>query len=414
MGLFSALLPCEPHPVIRSPTAIVALLTGLNFLNYLDRFLISAVLPRIQTDLSLNDTQGGMLGSVFLIGYMLTSPIFGRLGDRMGRKGLITLGVLVWSAATAGSGLMGTFVAMMAVRTLVGVGEASYASLSPTIIDDVTPPERKSRVLAIFYAAIPVGSALGFVLGGLLEKQFGWRNAFFIAGGPGVLLALTCLLIAEPERKQRAEPMALGEAARGLRASGRYVWAVAGFVAQTFALGGFTHWAPKYLNKVHGMDLHTADFYFGVLVVVTGFAGTFLGGAWADKAPGDDRTQVGMRVCALSTAVATPFAFLAVLAGSWWLFFGAMAVAQLGIFMSMSPFNAAILGAVPAETRGTAMALSIFAGHLLGDLISMPLVGALSDGLGGNLGAAMLILPVALALNAVAWFVSVKRPAFLG
>lgn len=402
--------------MFKSPTLIVALLTGLNFLNYLDRQMISAVLPHLQQDLGLTDAQGGWLGSAFLAGYMVTSPIFGRLGDRMSRKGLIMLGVMIWSAATAGSGLMATFATMMLVRGLVGVGEASYASLSPTIIDDVTKPERKSRVLAVFYAAIPVGSALGFVLGGWLDKNFGWRNAFFIAGGPGVLLALLCLLIVEPPRKQRETPLAVGEAARSLWASGRYVWAVAGFIGQTFALGGFSQWAPKLLYKKFHMELHDADFAFGVLVVVTGFAGTFIGGAWADRAPGADRTAAALKVCAISTAVAAPFGLLAMLTpGSMTaLFFVAMGVAQLGIFMSMSPFNAVVLGAVPPDTRATAMAASIFAGHLLGDLISMPLVGFLSDSFGGNLALAMMILPVALAFNAVAWFVGVRRPAFLG
>ena len=402
--------------MLKSPAAIVALLTGLNFLNYLDRQLIAAVLPHLQKDLGLNDAQGGWLGSAFLLGYMVTSPLFGRLGDTTSRKGLIALGVLIWCGATAGSGLMMTFAGMMAVRALVGVGEASYASLSPTILDDVTAPEKKNRVLAIFYAAIPVGSALGFVLGGFLDKHYGWRNAFFIAGGPGVLLALSCFLIAEPPRKQRDQAMPVGEALRGLRASGRYVWAVIGFVAQTFALGGFTQWAPKLLNQKFHMELHEADFFFGVLVVVTGFVGTFAGGVWADKTPGADRTAGALRVCALSTAAAVPAALVALLApgGMVWLFFGAMGLAQLGIFMSMSPFNAVVLGAVPTETRATAMAASIFAGHLLGDLISMPLVGYLSDGMGGNLGGAMMILPVALLFNALAWFVGVKRPAFTG
>jgi len=402
--------------MLKSPAAITALLTGLNFLNYLDRQLISAVLPHLQQDLKLNDAQGGWVGSAFLAGYMLTSPIFGRLGDSMSRKGLITVGVLIWCAATAGSGLMATFAGMIAVRALVGVGEASYASLSPTIIDDITPPERKGRVLAYFYAAIPVGSALGFVLGGFLDKHFGWRNAFFIAGGPGMLLALTCLLIAEPARKQRAEAKGGVAAVKGLWASGRYVWAVAGFVAQTFALGGFTQWAPKLLNQKFHMELHEADYLFGVLVVVTGFVGTFVGGYWADRAPGSDRTAAALRVCAISTAVGVPFAFLSVLAPDSMvvLFFAAMGIAQLGIFVSMSPFNAVVLGAVPPEARATAMAASIFAGHLLGDLISMPLVGYLSDSMGGNLGGAMLLLPVALAVNAIAWFVGARRPAFTG
>ncbi|MCS6899557.1 MAG: MFS transporter [Myxococcales bacterium] len=402
--------------MIKSSAAIVTLLTGLNFLNYLDRQLIAAVLPHLQQDLRLNDTQGGWLGSAFLLGYMVTSPLFGWLGDRMSRKGLIALGVLVWCGATAGSGWMKTFAGMMVIRGMVGIGEASYAALSPTILDDVIPSSWKNRILAIFYAAIPVGSALGFVLGGVLDKHYGWRNAFFIAGGPGVLLAFACLLIVEPERKLRPEAMTTRGALDGLWSSERYVWAVLGFVAQTFALGGFSQWAPKLLHQKFHLELHTADFYFGVLVVTTGFGGTFLGGFWADRALGEDRTQVAIRVCALSTAAAVPVALLSLLAppGAPWLFFGAMGLAQLGIFVSMSPFNTVVLGAVPPETRATAMAASIFAGHMLGDLISMPLVGYLSDRMGGNLAGAMLILPAALLVNAIAWFVSSRRPAHVG
>src|SRR3954468_8793480 len=129
--------------MIRRPNAILALLTGLNFLNYLDRTLIAAVLPRIQSDLRLSSFEGGLLATVFLLGYFLTAPIFGKLADRGPRKGLIAFGVVVWSLATACSGLAGGLLGLLAARAVVGVGEASYATLAPTIIDDITPPAKK-------------------------------------------------------------------------------------------------------------------------------------------------------------------------------------------------------------------------------------------------------------------------------
>src|SRR4051794_29355778 len=159
-----------------------------------------AVGPRFQAEFGLSDGELGLVETAFMIGYMLTSPIFGSLGDRRSRKGLIAAGVAIWSAATVISGMTHGIVSMFAARVAVGVGEASYATLSPTIIDDLAPPASKSRYLTIFYAAIPVGAALGYVLGGILEPRFGWRSAFFIAGGPGVLLAAVTLLIAEPAR----------------------------------------------------------------------------------------------------------------------------------------------------------------------------------------------------------------------
>ncbi|HEY0255461.1 MAG TPA: MFS transporter, partial [Kofleriaceae bacterium] len=179
--------------MIKNRTAIIALLTGLNLLNYIDRYVVAAVLKRIQEPaevggLGLVNWQAGLLFTAFLGGYFVTSPFFGARADKGKRTGLIAFGVIVWSVATFATGLTHSFPTMIIARIFVGVGEASYATLAPTIIDDITPPEKKSSTLAIFYLAIPVGSALGYLLGGAMEAQWGWRSAFMIAGGPGVLL----------------------------------------------------------------------------------------------------------------------------------------------------------------------------------------------------------------------------------
>src|SRR5882672_5236311 len=188
---------------IHSPRAILALFTALNLLNYLDRTVLSAVLAPVQGDLHLSNFVAGWLPTIFLIGYFATSPVFGALGDRVpagGRTKLIALGIAVWSAATVASGLaMGTG-SLIAARALVGVGEASYATLAPTLIDDLAPASQKSRWMSIFYAATPIGSALGYLVGGAIESSHGWRAAFFVAGGPGLAIALLCLLIVEPPR----------------------------------------------------------------------------------------------------------------------------------------------------------------------------------------------------------------------
>lgn len=403
--------------MIKRPGTIVFLLTGLNLLNYLDRWLISAVSPNIKRELSLTDAQTGIVLNAFLVGYMLTSPIFGRLGDLMARKWLIAFGVLVWCGATAASGLVGAFGTLVAVRVLVGVGEASYAALSPTIIDDITPTERKGRVLAIFFSAIPIGSALGFVLGGLLDKHFGWRSAFFIAGGPGLLLVVACLLMVEPPRGNadgKTPQVPLGAALKAVMASRRYVWAVVGFIAQTAVVGGFASWAPHYLERKFHMETATADMYFGGVVVVTGFVGTFLGGFITDRLKDEDRMRAAMKVCAYSAMVATPFCLLCVVSPSPLVFFATIFVAQIFIWISFSPFNAVLLGTVPVDTRAMAMAISIFAGHAFGDLPAIPAIGALSDAW-GDLPKAMLTLPILMVGCAVAWFLGIgaspKQPA---
>jgi MFS family permease len=180
--------------VIRRPTSILVLLTALNLLNYLDRFVLSAVLAKVQDDLHLSNFVGGSLATVFLIGYFATSPVFGNLADRShrgGRKALVALGIAIWSVATVASGLAHGAASLVAARAVVGVGEASYATIAPTLIDDVAPPGQKGRWMAIFYSATPIGSALGYIVGGSVEHATGsWRAAFFIAGGPGIVLAL--------------------------------------------------------------------------------------------------------------------------------------------------------------------------------------------------------------------------------
>jgi len=415
--------------VISRPVFILALLTLLNFVNYLDRFLVAAVAPKIQESLGINDARIGWITSAFMFGYFLTSPAFGWLGDRHKRKGLIAAGVAVWSLATIASGLATGFGSMFAARVIVGIGEASYASLSPTIIDDIAPPNRKNQYLAIFYLATPVGSALGFVLGGFLQHRYGWQNAFFVAGGPGVLLALVTLLIKEPERKAAEASDADDAGSKGAaRSTGRwgsspyallarermYVLAVGGYIAQTFALGGFTAWAPQYLKRKLGMELHEADFWFGTVTVVTGFAGTGLGGFWADRMKGD-RVVACLKICAISSVLATPFAAACLFMPTPTLFFVAMALCELSLFLSVSPTNAAIMLSVPVMVRANAMAVSIFAIHLFGDLVSPPLIGTISDHSGAGasgLQLGMYLLPAALAVSAIVWGRGLRaRPA---
>lgn len=399
---------------------ILALLTGLNLVNYIDRYVVMAVAPKIQESLGLSDAQVGWVTSAFIVGYLVTSPMFGWLGDRFQRKGLIAAGVFVWSAATALSGLADGFAAMVAARLLVGVGEASYATLSPTIIDDLVEPRSKNRYLAIFYVAVPLGAALGYLIGGWLDHHFGWRAAFFIAGGPGVLLSLLVLGIREPARTALGEhKVSLLDAYRELKRCKAYVSCTAGYIAQTFALGGFTAWAAPFLYRKLCLELHIATTYFGGVTAVTGILGTAIGGWLADRWPGDDRTRVALRVCAVSSIVAAPLAALALFTATPLGFLIALGACELAVFISVAPVNAATLLSVPPRLRASAMATSIALIHLLGDLISPPLIGLVSDVAGdarafcsgaAGLQLGMYMLPAALALSAVLWWRGASAP----
>ena len=409
--------------MIRRPALILAILTGINLFNYMDRTVLAAVLPRVQDSLSLDDFRAGALATAFLIGYFATSPTFGALADvapRLRLK-LMALGVLVWSVATVLSGHAAGFWSMLGARALVGVGEASYAVVAPTLIDDLAPEGSKSRQLAVFYLAIPLGSALGYVLGGVLEKHFGWHAAFYFAGFPGALLALLCLLIRDPRGAEGGRGRlrlldAVAPWARALplvRGNALYRRTVIGYCAQTFALGGFSYWAPKFLHKRYGMELEPANFVFGLTLIVAGLLGTGVGGAWADRrARGLDRENAArshLRICGISGLVAAPLAAASVLSPSATTFFVCVFACEVALFLSTSPINAAILQSVDLGARASAMALSIFAIHLLGDLWSPPLVGAVSDR--SSMKVAMMLLPVAILVSGVAWLGNKRGPA---
>ncbi len=417
--------------MIRGPRTILALLTALNLLNYLDRFVLPAVLKNVKQELDLSGAWAGNLATVFLIGYFATSPIFGAWSDRAARRGgtgrrgrtaLIALGIAVWSAATVATGLSTGPWGLVASRAVVGVGEASYATIAPTIIDDIAPPERKGRWLAVFFAAIPVGSALGYLLGGaVLGVTHSWRSAFFVAGGPGIVLALVCFLIAEPARAgtpggpHHAEPRPnLLASARVLGRLPLYRNVVLGYCAYTFALGGFAFWAPYYISARYGVPTERASFVFGLLTVVGGAVGTFAGGAvgdaWASRAghaggaasdPDQRIARAALRVCTLSAGLGAPLAAVALFAPSANAFYAAALLCEIALFSHFGPFNVAILRCVPLGLRASAMALSIFASHALGDLWSPFLIGLVSDH--APMVYAMLLVPLAFGVGALVW-----------
>ncbi len=387
------------------PTASLIALTGLNLLDYLDRQLLAAVLTPLKNELHLADEQLGTLQSAFMWGYFLTSPIFGYLGDRLPRRFLVAAGVLVWSFGTLMSGHVSSLGALLCFRVLVGFGEASFGTISPGWIADLFSPRRRNLMISIFYLAIPVGSALGVILGGLIAAKHGWRSAFMWAGYPGIALAFVLFLFREPPRGA-TESKPIGES-KGWRSYlelfkyRRYLLVVAGYVAQTFAMGAFALWGPTFLAREHRMAFDAADWFFGRALVVSGLVATLLGGfvatAWQRR---NGRGYAG--ILALSSILTTPVAYLAFSLPDTGASKAALAAAMFLIFLSTGPVNTLILETVPAAMRASAMAASIFAIHMFGDLWSPRLVGALSDRL-GSLRQAVLILPAALAVSAVLW-----------
>jgi len=398
-------MPGRPDESRAATTALVVL-TLINLFNYVDRFVIAALVESLKkSELALSDTQLGALSTGFIIVYMATSPVFGTLGDRKRRPPLVAVGVAIWSLATAAGGLARSFAQLFVARSMVGIGEAAYGTIAPAILADHYPVERRGRIFSIFFAAIPIGSAAGYVLGGLMDQRFGWRAAFFIAGAPGLLLAVLCLALSDPERGRHDAP----EAASNRQGFGtyahllhnrQYLLTVLGYAAYTFALGGLAFWTPTFLSRVRGMPRHEATVTFGAIVVVTGFAGTFAGG-WAGDFLLRWTRQSYLWLSGITALAAAPVAWIAFNSANRTVYLGAMAVAEVLIFASTGPINSAIVNLVAPSERASAVALSIFTIHLLGDVPSPPLIGAISDA--RSLSTAFLIIPVAILVAGLIW-----------
>jgi MFS family permease len=393
-----------------SPAWILFILSGLNLFNYLDRYVLSAVLTPLQKDLGINDGHAGQLATAFMIGYFVTSPVFGWLGDRWSRKWLIAIGIFIWSLGTILTGFAATFAMMLAFRVLVGLGEASYATISPSLISDSYAPSKRNNALTIFYVAIPVGAALGTIMGGIIAAKWGWRHAFIWAGVPGLFLALVMLPFAELKRGQ-ADKQIAGAVKRPsvrdilkLTCLPDYVLVIAGYTAYTFALGAFGHWGPTFLYRAHGVAVDQAGEFFGAVLVVAGLVGTLLGGFAATAWQKHNRAGYAWML-GLSVLAAVPLAFGAFLANSTFWSMTLMAAAMFFLFLSTGPVNTLILETTPVNLRASAMAVSIFTIHLFGDMWSPQIVGHLADSFGGNLQKAVLILPMALIVASVFWLV---------
>jgi len=400
----------------------LAILSFINLFNYLDRFLVPALYESLKrSDLHLSDSELGLLMSGFLAVYTLTAPVFGALGDRRARPRLIAFGVACWSIATTLSGFAGSFATLLAARASVGIGEAAYGTIAPSLLSDYFPVDKRGRVMAIFFCAIPVGSALGYVVGGLMDVHFGWRVAFFVAGIPGLLLAGLCLRMKDPPRGAQdrggsAEGgtfVAAPDPARGanlgsatlatylrLARNRPYLFTILGYAAYTFAMGGLASWMPAFLERVRGMPHGSATISFGYIVVLTGLAGTFVGG-WLGDYCSKFFNNGDLLVSAIATVIAAPFVWFALTTAAPTGYLVCMVTAQLLMFLSTGPINATIVNLVLPNQRASAVALSVFAIHALGDAISPYLIGRLSDA--SSLAQALKIVPVAVVIAGALW-----------
>jgi MFS family permease len=384
-------------------TFALALLFGVNFLNYIDRNVISAVVPLIQSEFHLGDRDVGIIGSMFMVVYALASPVTGVFGDRWPRRYLVGAGVLLWSLATVLSGLARSFHQLLGARSFIGVGEAGFGAVAPGLISDMFPREKRGRMLAYFYVAIPVGSALGYVLGGWIGGHLGWRHAFTIVGVPGILLGLLAFSMDEPPRGisdgvSRAQQAFDAREVVGLVRNASFVLTTLGMGAMTFALAGMAYWMPTFLAR-RGMPLAQGSIVFGGITVVAGLVGTFLGG-WLGDVLLARTPRAYLLVSGLGMLLAVPLTWVALTSPDRAVFLPCFFVGELLVFLNTGPANATLVNVVLPEIRTTAIAASLFVFHVIGDVPSPILIGWVSER-SGSLETAMLLAVIAMLASAV-------------
>ncbi len=375
----------------------LSLLLAVNLLNYVDRQIIYAVFPLIKDAFALTDASLGLLGSAFMISYMASAPVLGWLGDRTSRVKLASSGLAIWSVATSLSGFAARYYSLLLARVSVGVGEASFGTVSPGLLADYFPKEVRGRVLSYFYLAIPVGSAFGYLLGGILGEKFGWQAAFLIVGLPSALLAIPIWLLREPERGATEEKIPAVVTPRradyaSLFSNRPYIINTMAMTAMTFAMGGLAQWVPTFLYRMHGLDLATANTYFGGITILAGISGTLAGGWLGDLLQA--RMKSGyLLVSGWGFVIGAPLAVYALVTPSVVTCLAAMFFAEFFLFLNTGPLNTVIVNVTVPALRARAFAVNIFIIHALGDAISPAMLGWISDHWG--LRNALLISPAA-------------------
>ncbi len=404
---------------ISSPNWVLAVLAFINLFSYLDRYVVSGVLESLKNaGLGLSDTNLGSLMSGFLVVYTLLAPVFGALGDRRSRPRLIAIGVACWSFATALSGFAVNFLTLFAARAAVGVGEAAYVTIAPSLLSDYFPDSPARPRDGDFLLCDPGGLGLGLRGRRIGRQELRLARGIFCRRRPGPRVGGAVPVFARSAARRsgwRGRRCARAAAPPATRSSisretwltyGRllrnkpYALTVLGYAAYTFAVGGLAYWMPAFLERVRGISRSEATVSFGTIVVVTGFVGTFIGGWMGDYFARRSR-QAHLYLSAVATLIAAPFVWMALTTSSHSLYQFYMVTAQLCLFLSTGPINAAIVNLVIASERATAIALSVFAIHLLGDALSPFMVGALSDRV--LPGQAVRILPVAVLIGGFVW-----------
>lgn len=388
-------------------------MVGINLLNYMDRWVASSAGPLIQKELQINDALFGLLGTAFLLVYAFAALPFGYWGDRGARRVVIGVGVTIWSVATLFTGFARNYLQLFLSRAVVGIGEASYYPAGTSLMSDFFPKEQRARAMAVWGAGSTVGIAIGFAGGAFIADRLGWRAAFYFAAVPGLLFALLAFGLREPLRgsvETRGPALAkTAEASfRKFLDLMRIPTLRSTIISQTllyFVLASNAFWLPFVLNRRFHMSVTSAGVLAGGVIVAGGLIGTLAGGWLADRRARKSpraHLEVGIAGFVLGAILIT-IALLAPLnVGPVPVFIPVFLLTVVCLYLYAGPFTAVSQNVVSPTLRASAVTVLLFVSHVLGDSHSTFDVGFLSDRLGGNLQAALLITsPTLLILAAI-------------
>mmetsp|Transcript_26879 Transcript_26879/g.52645 ORF Transcript_26879/g.52645 Transcript_26879/m.52645 type:complete len:492 (-) Transcript_26879:209-1684(-) len=418
-------------------------LAAINILNFTDRYIPKAVLPLFQEELNMTDNMATLPESAMVVVFMMCASVFGLLADKevVDRRVILAGGVALWSAATGLAGLANNFWQLLFFRSLVGAGEAAFATVSSPVLSDFYPQKERNAAFTVIGVAMPLGGALGFVVGALTGSTIGWRGSFLVCGLPGLLAALTVLFLDDPPKGANDDYQQVAEttsdsigAAKKRQVSGlgtdilaiatnwHWLFATLGWVCSNFALGGYACWYETYLTRYKLADDKTANLILGAATFVAGIGGTLLGAKSADYAvnrPGGTGSDylLASAIFALPAALFGALSISGLVEGTAAVF-TVILLAEIFTFTSTAPISTVSMNVIPVGLRSRSAALQVLLVHILGDVISPPIVGMLSQHLGqgkeGNLRHAMQILWMVSVLSGVWWFVGYRFLPKLG
>ncbi len=383
---------------VAGATTALVLLTALNFVNYLDRYILPGVQEMVKHEFRVTDERIGALTFWFMAAYVCASPFTGWLGDRLPRKPLIAGAALFCSGINFFTATVHTFGALMLRHAALGVGEACFGIFGPALLADFYPEAERNRVLTIFNVALPFGAALGFLVGGTVGAKYGWRMPFYVSAVPGVVVALLILLLMREPARGASEGLKAkveGSVILGLLRNRGYLFAVLGLAMVTFSLGGISWWMPSFLQRIGGFSAGKAGFVMGAITVVTGVLGTIVGGVVAQRWLRTNYRALYL-VPAWSALLTIPPALVCFF-GPPGLILPMLALALFLVFLGSGPLNAATINAVGPGVRATALAGQLFFIHVLGDAPSPRMIGWVSDHSSLHLGLGMTVIAFGIA-----------------